>query len=45
MVWRFIFNINGNFILYPTCNMVGVVFNRHILYSVFDKLDIIDSIH
>ena len=22
----FIFNINGNIILYPTCNMVGIVF-------------------
>ena len=22
----FIFNINGSFILHPTCNMVGIVF-------------------
>ena len=39
MVWQFIFNINGNFILYPTCNMVGIVFKLKIKGHAILKQD------
>ena len=39
MVWRFIFNINGNFILYPICNMIGIVFKLKIKGHAILKQD------